>query len=461
MSRMRPALTRSIGLVQAVAMVVGTIVGSSIFVQPSEVSRAVPSFAGMALVWIAAGALTWFGASVCAELASAYPRTGGVYVYLREMFSPAAGFLWGWAMFWSMHSGIIAAIAMVFARYAATIVPMGDLGIRLTAVGGILALSAINYVGVRPGSAVQTGLTIAKIAAIGVLLVLLLTLGNLHAPAAAGAVDARGFFRGLVAGLFAFGGWHMVTYAAEETRDAERTIPRALMLGTAIVVVVYLLLNAAYVLVLPFDRVLSSTHIAFDATAATAGPSAASAISMLVIVSSLGAITGIVLAGPRVYYAMAEDGLLFAWMGAVHPRFRTPYLAILAQAIWSSVLVLTGTYGAIVSRVIYTEWIFFAALALGVVALRKSRAYAPSFRAWGFPIAPALFALICFLMVINQIVSDPRNALWGLGLVFAGLPIYYLWRSFNGRRRLPQSLLSAEVHAGAAVGSEQRQGDDR
>jgi APA family basic amino acid/polyamine antiporter len=454
-------LTRSIGLVQAVAMVVGTIVGSSIFVQPSEVSRAVPSFAGMALVWIAAGALTWFGASVCAELASAYPRTGGVYVYLREMFSPAAGFLWGWAMFWSMHSGIIAAIAMVFGRYAATIVPMGDLGIRLTAVGGILALSAINYVGVRPGSAVQTGLTIAKIAAIGVLLVLLLTMGNLHAPAAAGAVDARGFFRGLVAGLFAFGGWHMVTYAAEETRDAERTIPRALMLGTAIVVVVYLLLNAAYLLVLPFDRVLSSTHIAFDATAATAGPSAASAISVLVIVSSLGAITGIVLAGPRVYYAMAEDGLLFAWMGAVHPRFRTPYLAILAQAIWSSVLVLTGTYGTIVSRVIYTEWIFFAALALGVVGLRKSRAYTPAFRAWGFPIAPALFALICFLMVINQIMSDPRNALWGLGLVVAGLPIYYLWRSFNGRRRLPQSLLSAEVHAGAAVGSEQRQGDDR
>jgi APA family basic amino acid/polyamine antiporter len=454
--------TRSIGLVQAVAMVVGTIVGSSIFVQPSEVSRAVPSFGGMALVWIAAGALTWFGASICAELASAYPRTGGVYVFLREMFSPAAGFLWGWAMFWSMHSGIIAAIAMVFARYAATIVPMSDLGIRLTAVGGILALSAINYVGVRPGSAVQTGLTIAKIAAIGLLLVLLLGMGTLHAPAAAGAITASGFFRGLVAGLFAFGGWHMVTYAAEETRDAERTIPRALMLGTAIVVVVYLLLNGAYLLVLPFDRVLASTHIAFDATAATAGPTTASAISVLVIVSSLGAISGIVLAGPRVYYAMAEDGLLFQWMGAVHPRFRTPHLAIVAQGLWSSVLVLTGTYGTIVSRVIYTEWIFFAALALGTVALRRQRGYAPAFRAWGFPLAPALFALICFAMVVNQIVSDPFNALSGLGLVVAGLPVYSLWRSFNGRRRgFSQSLLSAEVHAGAAVGAEQRQGDDR
>src|SRR6478672_3836943 len=163
-------------------MVVGTIVGSSIFVQPSEVSRAVPSFAGMLLVWVAAGVLTWFGASICAELTSAYPRTGGVYVFLREMFSPAAGFLWGWAMFWSMHSGIIAAIAMVFGRYAATIVPMGDLGIRLVAVGGIALLSAINYLGVRPGSSVQTALTVTKIAAIGVLLILLFGTGTLRLP---------------------------------------------------------------------------------------------------------------------------------------------------------------------------------------------------------------------------------------------------------------------------------------
>src|SRR2546428_8079678 len=245
-------LTRSIGLVQAVAMVVGRSVGSSVCVEPSEVSRAVASFGGMALVWMAAGALTWFGASICAELASAYPRTGGVYVFLREMFSPAAGFLWGWAMFWSMHSGIIAAIAMVFALYAATIVPMGDLGIRLTAVGGILGLSAINYVGVRPGSAVQTGLTSTKIAAIGVLLVLLLGLGTLHAPVAAGAITAPGFFPGLGAGPFAFGGGPIATDAPEDIPHAQRTIARALMVGTAIGVVVYLLLYGAYLLVLPF-----------------------------------------------------------------------------------------------------------------------------------------------------------------------------------------------------------------
>jgi APA family basic amino acid/polyamine antiporter len=454
-------LSRSIGLMQATAMVVGTIVGASIFVQPSEVSRTVPSLTGMLLVWIAAGALTWFGASVCAELSSAMPRTGGVYVFLREMFSPACGFLWGWAMFWSMHSGIIAAIAMVFGRYAATIVPLGNLGIRLVAVSGILVLSAINYVGVRPGSAVQTALTIAKMAAILVLLAILFGAGRLRAPAAGGAIETSSFLRALVAGLFAFGGWHMVTYAAEETRDAERTIPRALMLGTALVVIIYLALNAAYVLVLPLDRVLASTHIAFDAMSATAGPTAASAISVLVLVSAFGGMSGIVLAGPRVYYAMAEDGLLFSSLGAAHPRFRTPYVAVVAQAIWSSVLVLTGTYGAIVSRVVYTEWIFFGALALGTVRLRRRPGYAGAFRAWGFPVAPALFALVCLAIVVNQIVSDPRESFSGLALVLIGLPVYYVWRSSNAgpRHRFSQPLLPSEVPGGAPIGSEQRQGD--
>ena len=417
-------------------MVVGTIVGASIFVQPSEVSRAVPNFAGIVLVWMGAGALTWFGASICAELTSAYPRTGGVYVFLREMFSPAVGFLWGWAMFWSMHTGIIAAIAMVFGRYAATLIPMGDLGLRLTAIGGILVLSAVNYFGVRPGSAVQTALTIAKVAAIGALLVLLFATGSVQVPASAAAVTAGPFLRALVAGLFAFGGWHMVTYAAEETRDPERTIPRALMLGTVVVVVIYLLLNAAYLLVLPLDRVLTSSHIAFDATMATAGPAAASVISLLVIVSSFGGVSGIILAGPRVYLAMAEDRLLFAWMGRVHPAHQTPWAAIAAQAVWASVLVLTGTYGVIVSRVVYTEWIFFGALALGTMALRKSPSYRPAFRAVGFPVIPILFAIICLAIVVNQIISDPRNSLFGLGLVLAGLPVYYAWRgrSLAGQR---------------------------
>src|SRR5262249_52861978 len=365
-SGMRPQMTRSIQLPQATAMVVGTIVGASIFVQPSEVSRAVPDFAGMILVWIVAGALTWCGAGICAELSSAFPRTGGVYVFLREMFSPAAGFLWGWAMFWSMHSGIIAAIAIVFARYVGALVTLSDIGIKLVASAGIVGLSAVNYLGVGVGSAVQTMLTVAKVAAIGILLILLLGFGIVHVPASTGGVNAIGFIRAVSAGLFAFGGWHMVTYAAEETRDAPRTIPRALMLGTAVVVAIYLLLNAAYFVVLPIDRVLSSTRIAAGASSNVARPTAAGAIPLLVAVSSFGAMSGIILAGPRVYYAMAQDGLLFDWMGGLHPRFRTPAAAIAAQALWSSVLVLTGTYRALFTRVVYTEWIFFGALGVGL-----------------------------------------------------------------------------------------------
>jgi len=434
---MRAALRRSIGLPQATAMVVGTIVGASIFVQPSEVSRAAPTFGGMLVVWIAAGALTWFGASICAELSSAFPQTGGVYVFLRQMFSPAAGFLWGWAMFWSMHSGIIAAIAVIVARYAVGGAHVGDAGIRGIAVGAIVGLSAINYLGVRPGSAVQTGLTLTKVLAIALLLAVLFGAGASHLSfpnATAGRVAARGFLKALVAGLFAFGGWHMVTYAAEETRDPERTIPRALMLGIAVVVATYLALNAAYVLVLPLDQVLASTRIAADAAAAVAGPKASAAISVLVVVSALGAMSGIILAGPRVYYAMARDGLLFGWMGAIHPRFKSPHAAIVAQAIWSSILVLTGTYRALFTRVVYTEWIFFGALAIGVVRLRRSAGYAPVFRAWGFPIAPLLFASICLIIVLNSLVTDPVESASGLALVAAGLPVYYIWKPRRPRR---------------------------
>jgi APA family basic amino acid/polyamine antiporter len=434
---MRAALRRSIGLPQATAMVVGTIVGASIFVQPSEVSRAAPTFGGMLVVWIAAGALTWFGASICAELSSAFPQTGGVYVFLRQIFSPAAGFLWGWAMFWSMHSGIIAAIAVVVARYAVGGAHVGDAGIRGIAVGAIVGLSAINYLGVRPGSAVQTGLTLTKVLAIVLLLALLFAAGASHLSfpnAAAGRVDARGFLKALVAGLFAFGGWHMVTYAAEETRDPERTIPRALMLGIAVVVATYLALNAAYVLVLPLDQVLASTRIAADAAAAVAGPTASAAISVLVVVSALGAMSGIILAGPRVYYAMARDGLLFNWMGAIHPRFKSPHAAIVAQATWSSILVLTGTYRALFTRVVYTEWIFFGALALGVMRMRRSAGYAPAFRAWGFPIVPLLFAAICVVIVLSALATDPVESATGLALVAAGLPVYYIWKPRRPRR---------------------------
>jgi APA family basic amino acid/polyamine antiporter len=423
-------LRQSLGLTHATAMVVGTIIGASIFVQPSEITRQMPSVTGIIGVWLAAGVLTLFGALVCAELASAFPRTGGVYVFLSEAFSPAVGFLWGWAMFWSMHSGIIAAIAVVFARYAAHFYPLGDLGMRLVAVGVIVVLSAVNYVGVRRGGLVQNVFTAAKLVAIAALIVAgLAWSGALPASPAGGAgeVTAGGFVLAIAAGLFTYGGWHMVTYAAGETKDAVRTIPRALVIGTLIVTACYAGLNAIYLRVLPLDAVRSSMRVAADAADVLLGGGGASLMAVLVMISTFGAINGIVLAGPRVYYSMARDGTLFGWAGAVHPVYGTPHRAIVLQGVWASVLALTNTYGMLFSRVIYTEWIFFAAMAVGLMWLRRRPDYRPAYRVWAYPVVPVVFVLAASVIVVSQIMAVPDDSVIGLGMVLAGLPVYYLW----------------------------------
>jgi APA family basic amino acid/polyamine antiporter len=414
-----PALKRSIGLPHATAMVAGIIVGASIFVQPSEISRYVPGVTGMLGVWLGAGLLTFFGALVCARFAALLPHTGGVYVYLRESISPAAGFLWGWAMLWSMHSGILAAIAVIFARYAGYFAPLDDTGIRAVAIAAILALSGINYVGVRQGSIVQTFLTTVKVLAIALIVVVVFAAGKPVRQAAAATSGPPGlsaFLLAIGAGVFAFGGWHMVTYAAGETRDPEKTIPRALLLGTLLVTACYLGMNAAYLRVLPVETVANSTRIAADAAEAVVGPRGAAAISVLVIISAFGALNGIILAGPRVYLAMARDGLLFQWMAAIHPRFRTPHRAILVQAVWTCILVATGTYRGLFTRVVYTEWIFFALMTAGLLRMRR-----------GNPVFALLFIAACALIVVNQVAADPGNAAAGLLLVAAGLPVYYLF----------------------------------
>jgi APA family basic amino acid/polyamine antiporter len=423
-------LRQSLGLTHATAMVVGTIIGASIFVQPSEITRQMPSVTGIIGVWLAAGVLTLFGALVCAELASAFPRTGGVYVFLSEAFSPAVGFLWGWAMFWSMHSGIIAAIAVVFARYAAHFYPLGDLGMRLVAVGVIVVLSAVNYVGVRRGGLVQNVFTAAKLVAIAALIVAgFAWSGALPASPAGGAgeVTAGGFVLAIAAGLFTYGGWHMVTYAAGETKDAVRTIPRALVIGTLVVTACYAGLNAIYLRVLPLDAVRSSMRVAADAADVLLGGGGASLMAVLVMISTFGAVNGIVLAGPRVYYSMARDGTLFGWAGAVHPVYGTPHRAIVLQGVWASVLALTNTYGMLFSRVIYTEWIFFAAMAVGLMWLRRRPDYRPAYRVWAYPVVPVVFVLAASVIVVSQIMAVPDDSVIGLGMVLAGLPVYYLW----------------------------------
>ena len=410
-------------------MVVGTIIGASIFVQPSEMSMAVPSIPGLLAAWAAAGLLTAVGALICAELASAFPATGGVYVFLSRTLSPVVGFLWAWAMFWSMHSGIIAAIAVIFARYLGYFVPLSPAGQQGAAIAAILALSAINYVGVGPGSRLQAAFTFGKLLAILSMVLLGFLLGS-HLPHFAGGSEAPGllgqFPRAVAAGLFAFGGWHMVTYVAGETLEARRTIPAALMIGTGIVTACYVALNAAYLYVLPLDAVISSTRVAADAADAVLGSGGGAVMSALVVFSTFGALSGIVLLGPRVYFAMAGASRRLRWLSGVHPEFHTPHRAIAAQAAWASVLVATGTYRALFTRVVYTEWIFFALMAVGLVAARRRADYAARYRIPGHPVVPLLFAVVSAAIALDALVSEPLEGLVGLLLVVAGLPVYYL-----------------------------------
>ena len=426
----RPTLDRALRLPHALAMVVGIIIGVSIFVQPTEVSRSVPNIPGIFAVWLLAGLLTLCGALVCAELSSAFPKTGGVYVFLNETISPAAGFLWGWAMFWSAHSGIIAASSVVFGRYVASFAPLDDRGIRVVAIGGILLLSAVNYAGVRQGSGLQAIVTALKLLAIVIILVLVVLLGKRAEASATTAVTSlsmSGFALAVGAGLFAFGGWHMVTYSAGETQKPEKTIPRALLIGTLTVTACYMALNAACLYLLPLDRVIKSTRVAADAASVLVGPRGAAVISGIVLVSAFGVLNGVILAGPRVYLAMAGRYRALAWMGAVHPRFHTPHIAIGIQAVWSCVLVATGTYRELFSRVIYTEWIFFALMAFGLMRARRRADYAPAYRAWGYPVVPLVFIAASIGVVYYRVADDPWRASGGLLLVMLGLPLYYFW----------------------------------
>jgi len=434
-------LARSITPLHATALVVGIIIGASIFVQPSVITGTVPSLGAVYAVWIVSGILTLFGALIAAELASAYPQAGGVYTFLRESWAPSVAFLWGWAMFWTMHTGIIAVIANVFARYATYFVDLGPNGTKLLAVGAILVLSAVNYVGVRQGSLVQTTVTIAKVVAIIAIIIVAFALGpktaiptaGSAAVAGAGELTAHSFALALVAGLFAFGGWHMVTYAAEETRDPERTIPRALAVGVILVTACYVLLNAAYFHVLGAGEIARSTRVAADAANAVLGHGGAAITSAIVAVSTFGALNGVILAGPRVYLSMARDGLLFRWAAGVHERFQTPHRAIALQAIWASILVATGSYRVLFTRVVYTEWIFFALMAIGLMRLRRRTDYSPAYRVWGYPLVPIIFALSSLYIVANQILSEPKESLIGLALVAIGLPVYWIATHFSFR----------------------------
>ncbi len=445
-------LKRELGLWAAAAIVVGTVIGSGIFLVPKTMVNAVGSPELVFAVWIFGGLLSLAGALTYAELSAALPEAGGEYAYLREAYGPLWAFIYGWTQMWIGKSGSIATLATAFFYYLANFFPRlegvlfyipipigpngGPLEVRygqLLAMAVIVLLALVNYFGVRFGGGVQVGLTIVKVALIGAIIAIGLTTpvassANLTSstPAAGGIA---GFFAALVAALWAYDGWNNVAMVSSEIKNPERNLPRALILGTLAVVVIYLLANAAYFFVLSAQDVGTTDRVAAEMMRRIMGDSGAGAVSLAAMLSIFAALNGSILTGSRVPYAMARDGMFFQPISVVHPRWCTPSNAILAMCGWSALLVLSGRYEQLFTYVIFSTWILYGMATASVIVLRRKRPDLPRpYRTLGYPFIPVLFVLVAVALLASTLRSSPRESLMGIGIIVAGLPFYFHWK---------------------------------
>jgi APA family basic amino acid/polyamine antiporter len=454
----------------AVAIVVGTVIGSGIFLVPKTMILRVGSVEMVFAVWIAGGLLSLAGALTYAELAAAMPQAGGEYVYLRRAYGPFFGFLYGWTQMWVAKSGSIATLATAFFYYLANFypslertllvipLPIGPgwqpLEIRsgqLLAMSVILGLALVNYLGVKVGGGVQVVVTVIKVACILAIIAVGLTATtasgenlSTSVPAAGGFV---GFFAAMVAALWAYDGWNNVTMVASEIKSPQRNLPLALTLGTLCVVVLYLATNLAYFLVLPATEVAGSDRVAASMMRKVLGEGGAGAVSVAAMISIFAALNGSILAGSRVPFAMARDGLFFRKVGFVHERFHTPSVSILAMSAWAALLVLSGRYEELFTYVIFASWILYGMAAFSVIVLRwKLPALERPYRTVGYPLVPVLFVLVTLCLLGNTLVESPRESILGLGLIFVGLPFYFYWKSRTRRSNGDDSRDSEAPH---------------
>jgi basic amino acid/polyamine antiporter, APA family len=418
-------------------MVVGGIIGSGIFLNPALVAERVHTEKLTLLVWIFGGAIALIGALVFAELGARRPVAGGGYVYLRDAYGKLPAFLYAWTLLLVIATGAIAAVAVTFAGYTATLMGYGPAARLPLAVGAILTLSAVNYVGVRPGAITQNIFTILKLTALAILIATGLAFvpgpGPGITPPAGPNQLLLALGAALVPVLFAFGGWQQTNFVAEELIDAERNLPRALVAGVIIVVAVYLLANVAYLRTLGVSGLARSSAPAADAVSALLGSRGRSIIAAGIAVSTFGFLNLVILVSPRVYQAMARDGLFFPSLARLHPRYRTPAAAIVFQAVWAIVLTTTGRYGDLLDYVVFGDWIFFAAVASTVFVFRaRERAGRESsslrFRMPGFPVLPLAFILAAMYVVLGSVASNPANALKGTVLMLLGVPVFLYWQ---------------------------------
>jgi basic amino acid/polyamine antiporter, APA family len=450
---MTDQLRRALGFWPTTAIVIGTAIGSGIFLVPSDMVKAVGSPAATFFVWIFGGILTLFGALTYAELSAALPAAGGEYVYLTAAYGPFIGFIYGWTQTWVAKTASIATLGTGFYTYLGDFFPSmmrvfytvhlpigpsgGPLEIRygqLLAIVVILFLAGVNYLGVRVGGSVQVAVTVVKISLIGgVIFAGLLssrgTTANFHVsmPASPGGVE--GFFIALVAALWAYDGWNNAGMLGSEIEEPQKNLPRALILGTTAMIAIYLLTNLAYFYVLTAPEVGGSMRVAADAMRRVLGPSGGAMVSVAAMISIFAALNGSILSGSRVPYAMSRDGYFFRPFAAVHPRFRTPGPAILLISAFSSLVLLSGQYKQLYTLVIFPSWILYGMTAASVVVLRRKRPDLPRpYRVPGYPLVPVLFVFVAIALLYSTLRSSPRESGLSLALIVAGLPFYFHWK---------------------------------
>lgn len=429
-------LKRDLSLLDSTMINVGSMIGSGIFIVPAAIALQLQSSLLIMLVWVVGGIISMCGALSVAELGAMMPRAGGQYVYLREAYSPLWGFLYGWTAFAVINTASIAAVAMTFALYLGYFFPMSALVIKIVAIASILLLTTINCFGVKLGALVQNGFTLVKIGALLALALLsfLLSGGSVNnlsplLPALPMTSLAGPMGIALIAVLWSYDGWIEITYVAGEVKDPQRVLPKSLLLSTLLVIGLYVLTNAGFSFVLSLEEMAGSSLVASDAATRTMGPVGASLVAIAVIISTFGTNNGFIFTCPRIYYAMANEGLFFRWLAYVSPKYQTPIPSFIAQAALATALILSGTFDQLTTYVVFASFLFYAMSAAAVIVLRiRSASVHRPYRAWGYPVTPIIFIAFAIWLVVTTIVENPGDSLFGLLIILAGLPAYFYWR---------------------------------
>lgn len=433
-------------------MMMGIVIGSGIFLTTGIMAQAIPSASMILLAWLLGGLLILAGALTYAELGVSLPEAGGQYVYLREAYGPLFGFLFGWKMFLVNMTGSIAALGVAFAEYFGSFFPslstkevifssqIGNFTFtlskgQLVAVAVIILLTSINYVGVALGKSVQNVLTVVKIGTILAFVILGFVFArgtsidmSLNPEGWSFVQLLTGFGLAFVSVFWAFDGWNNINYVAGEIKNPRRNLTFALIMGTMGVTLLYFFTNVIYFLSLPVGEMKGVVTIAERASASLFGSTAAGLISAMILISILGALNGAIFVGPRVYYAMARDGLFFKRVGGVHPRYKTPGFSLVIQAIWASLLALTGTFEQLFTFAMFAGILFWVLAAAAIFTLRKKRPGLPRpYKAWGYPVIPMIFILALSGILLNTLIRRPIESLAGVALMVVGIPVFYLW----------------------------------